>query len=400
MPRRKHVEPEPTERRRRGTGSIQILADGTIRARLPKRLDPKRTAKEFPPGHLSDAEAWLDGYLHPQPPMPVAVAPTTLETWAGSWWKTHIEAIHPPNTTKTYLHALRQLDVLYGLPIANVRPSMLQAVIAELNGRLDALTIQGIVGVWRRCLEAACNDGLIEKNPARSLTVPKATRAGVPKRYVTPAEAAALGNAIVGSRFEVAYAMLLGCGLRIGEVLGLGWANIDLANRRAWIQRQWTNSHWRDLPKGRNPHWVDLPEPVIAALSRRNDSQPPGSVLVMQSPHGGRPGRGRKRTRTRATGPQPWSCHVVRKELRAIVDGLKLDPLTPRAARRGLVTALLNGGVSPATVAGIVGHADPAVTLRRYAQDSQDGRDQAALVVRAYLGYRGPESVSETESAS
>lgn len=393
MPRRKSApEPAPPPRRRRGTGSIVRLADGTIRARLPANLDPKRPAREFPPGQMTDAVAWLDGYLHPRPVEPTALV-VTLGEWATTWHETYVEAVRPPNTSRTYLYALRQLESLYAVPLADLRRSMFQAAVGTMVQRkIDATTIKNAVGVWRRCLDAAVDDELLIRNPVRRLETPTPSPRSV-KRHVTAAEVAALWPKIVGHRFEAAYALLLGCGLRIGEVLGLSWESVDFAGSRVWIGPQWTSSHWRDQPKGHNPHWVTLPQRVRAALLRQYNRRADGDTLVLQSPHSQSFGPRKRKTEIR-----PWSPSTVRGDLAVIVDELHLDPMTPHAGRRGLVTALLDGGASPAIVAERVGHASPATTLKHYAGQSKEARAAADAMVNQYLGD-GPEDDSGTETA-
>lgn len=379
MPRKKAPPPKPT-RRQRGTGSIAVLADGTIRARLPSAIDPKRPAREFRSGQMAEAVAWLDAVLNPQPAVRLT-STVTVADWGDLWHTTYVVPLSAPNTARWYLYALQQLATLYGTPLADVRPSALQGIVGQIGTHLDAATVQAVAGVWRRCFEAAVDDDVIAKNPARRLVLPRIPPRSM-KRHVTPSEVAALWPEIHGTRFEAAYALMLGCGLRIGEILGLSWANVDRAGHRAWIQRQWTNSHWRELPKGRNPHWVHLPDRVMAALIRHQDRQPEGATLVMQSPHSRHFGPSPRRQAE----IRPWAAQTVARELAAIVAKLKLDPMTSHAGRRGLVTALLDGGVSPAIVAERVGHADPTTTLRHYAGRSADARKAADALVDQYLG--------------
>jgi integrase len=376
MARPRKKPPRPA-RRSRGSGSLSVAADGTIRARLPARIDPKRPAREFRPGQLAEAQAWLDARTAPPAAMPVATL--TLVQWAGLWHARYVAPVSAPNTARHYLYLLQQLEPLYGLPVAEIRPSALQGAVAALAARVGAATAQQAAGVWRRMFEAAVDDELIARNPAKRLVLPKSAPRSA-RRHVTPKEAAALRAAIVGHRFEAAYALLLGCGLRIGEVLGLSWANVDLHGRRAWIQRQWTNGAWRELPKGRNPHWIRLPPAVVSALIRHRNQQPEGATLVMQSPY-----------RRKKTGDQqPWSAFVVATDLHELVRGLGLDDLTPHAARHGLASALLDGGASPAEIADRLGHSDPAITLRSYVHGSQDGAARADALIDAYLSGGEP----------
>lgn len=372
MPRRPRPPAKPP-RRKRGTGSVVTLASGTIRARMPS---PHRTSRDFAPGQMAAAVAWLDAMLAPGEPAP-AVGPVTLREWAGTWIEVYVTPLAAPNTAKWQLYALRQLAELYAVPLPDVRQSALQGVVGRLAARLDASTVQAIVGVWRRCLEAALDDELIARNPAKRLVVPRAAPKQV-KRHVTPSEAASLWPLIEGHRFEAAYALLLGCGLRIGEVLGLAWSDVDLAGKRALIRRQWTNSHWRELPKSRANRYVTLPSRVVAALIRHRDRQPPGALYVMQSPNSTWFGPGKRARRPAEV--RPWSPQVVRDDLALLIDA------TPHAFRRGLASALLDGGASPAIVAGILGHASANTTLKHYAARNVDARKAAEALVDQYLG--------------
>ena len=381
MPRKRRP-PEPT-RRRRGEGSITIRADGSLLARAPSSLDKRRRSKQFPAGARAQAEAWLDAIVTP-PAVVVVSAAVTVAEWAGTWWQTYVEAILAPNSARWNLYALRQLAPLYAVPLADLRASQIQGCIGALAARLGPSSTQAIVGVWRRCLAAAVEDELIARNPATRLAVPKGAQRTV-KRHVTPAEVARLWPAMRGHRFEAAYALAIGCGLRIGEILGLAWDSVDLAGHRAWIGPQYTNGHWRDAPKGKVPRWIRLPARVEAALIRHRNAQPPGAVLVMQSPHTdyGRPRR--KKPSGQDAGPRPWSAQVVSKDLADLCQSVGIDPLPMHSGRRGLVTALLDGGASPAVAAEIVGHADPTVTLRSYAGRSSEARQRASELIDEYL---------------
>lgn len=385
MPRR--PKPAPPQRRRRNSGSLTTLPDGSILARAPASLDPRRRSREFPPGRRDLAEAWLDSILHPG--AAGTTAPVTLGEWIDVWFETYVEPVRPSTTARRYSHSLRLLASLYGTPLPDLRPSQLQALIGQLT--LTPATIQGAVGVWRRCLEDAVDDGHITRNPARRLILPRA--APTEQRHVSPAEAAALWPEIIGHRMEGGLALSLGCGLRIGEILALAWEDVNLAQRTARIRRQWADGRMRETPKGGRARTVRLPPPVVAALIRHRNAQPSGAELVMQSPHP--PSRKSKR---KASEPRPWSPTIVRGDLAALVARLKLPPgVTPHAARRGLTSALLDGRISPAVVADILGHSNPSTTLRYYAKSNEEARQLADELVDRYLGD-GPEDVPGTES--
>lgn len=351
------------------------------RARLPKQSDGTRPAKDFPSDQRPAAESWLAVMLAPQPEVPAAVELVTVQTWGERWINTYVRPLRAPTTTRRYLRDIRHLQPLYPTALAAVRPSDLQGIVGVLVGRMAALTVLRAIGVWRRMFAAAIDDELISRNPTMRLALPIAPPRGA-SRHVTTGEITALWPKILDHRFEAAYALLLGCGLRIGEVLGLHWEHVHLDEGRAWIQHQWTEGEMRPLPKGRNPHWVHLPIRVVDALGRHRETQPADAVLVMQSPNPARSRKGRRPT----TDPVPWSYETVRTDLVAMCNAADLTPFAPHATRRGLITALFDGGVSPAVVSERVGHTNPATALTFYAQVSKEARQHANTVIERYLG--------------
>lgn len=384
MPRK--PKPKPRQRRPYGGGSISVAADGAIRARTAPDADGRRRSRTFRPGQQAAAEAWLLAVAAPAQPVEAA-APVTLGDWRAFWLDTYVRPFAPPNTVHKYAWALDKLAALDAVPLDQLRPSTIQTAVATLG--IAPAGVQAVVGVWRRCLEAAVDDELIARNPARRVAVPRAPKRP-PARHVTAEEVAALRAAIVGHRFEAAYALALGCGLRIGEILGLHWEHVDAERGRIWVQWQWTNSHWRDTPKSGAPHWVPMPPFVRSALLRHRRQQPPGAVLVLESPH--------PRRKTNRDGkPRPWSRETVAAELAQIVASLKLPHLTNHAARHGLSSALLDGGASPAVIAERLGNT-PAVVLQAYAHATREGRRLADDLTAAYLGEDGPARVSDAET--
>ena len=339
---------------------------------------------------MEQAVAWLNGNLSPQAESAPAII--TLETWAGVWHARYVAPIRTPNTAHWNLYALQRLEPLYGLPVTAIRASALQAIVGALSAQVAPATVQAIVGVWRRCFEAAIDDELLTRNPARRLVVSTAPKRPA-ARHLTAKEAAMLRTAIVGHRFEAAYALMLGCGLRIGEILGLHWRDVDLAHGRAWIGPQYTNGHWRPLPKASNPHWIPLPAFVIAALIRHRDRQPEGAELVMQSPF---QAHGRKRAPSEHL--RPWSPQAITRDLAALATSLGIDALTSHAGRHGLATHLMAAGVPPPVIAERLGNT-PGVVLSTYGHPTEEGQRQASELVDEYLaggnlGGSGTESVS------
>lgn len=361
---------------------------GKLRARGPSVNGAARQSRTFPPGARDEASAWLDAFLAPQP-APAQTIVLTVEQWAVDWWTAYVEAIKPYNTARTYLSHLRKLAPKYSALVTSVTTTDLQTILGSYKGRVAPSTLIAIARVWRACFEAAVEDELIGRNPARRLALPSAPKRKA-SRHLTAREVALLREAIVGHRFEAAYALMLGCGLRIGEILGLSWESVDLPGRRLWIQEQFTGGRWRDEPKGRNPHHVPLPSWVAATLARCRRSQPVEYTLVLQSPWQGP--RARKNGR-----PSPWSGNPIRQDLEKIITALGLERAVPHAARHGLASYLMQGGVAPPVIAERLGNS-PEIILRTYGHPTDEGRQQADALVEAYLSEPAADDVSGAKS--
>jgi integrase len=382
VPRRPKPAWAPIPRREWRTGSLsRDRTSGTIRARLPKELDPKRSSRKFRPDDLAGATAWLDGEVARLRRGDAHSGETRLVDWCDHWCATAVEPFGVHNTTRAYDQALRKLAPIWDRPLEEVRTSDLQACVAGMAG-LSAKTIRDTVAVWRRCFDRAVDDGLVARNPVRRLTLPRTEQPAEPRAVWTAEETARLWVAIVGHRFGAVYALVLGCGIRLGEALGLHWDDVDLDGRRAYVRRQWTECRWREAPKGKNPHWIALPAPVALALARHRATWPAvacghtahkhpedGAPLVAGNPATGR----------------PWSGAVVRRALAELATAHGIPVRSPHAGRHGVATALLADGVAPAVVASILGHANSATTLSVYDHATAEGADRARELMERRL---------------
>ena len=81
---------------------------------------------------------------------------------------------------------------------------------------------------------------LIQSNPADYIKVPKNAPRNVIKRHIiTPKKYAALLEKYpFGSPYHIPLMLLYHTGMRIGEVLGLRWSDVDFAAKRINVNRQ------------------------------------------------------------------------------------------------------------------------------------------------------------------
>lgn len=160
-------------------------------------------------------------------------------------------------------------------------------------------------------------------------------------------------------------------GLRIGEALGLRWEDFDKDEAVLHIRRQWTRAREYGPPKTRAgirrialP--ADLRDDLIALRlqSKYSDAADPIFASRTGTPltHRNVTARGFDPARNLARLPNTITFHDL---------------------RHACASRLIDAGLDPVTVAAVLGHEDPAITLRIYA--NRFNRQQKDEAVRHAL---------------
>lgn len=177
--------------------------------------------------------------------------------------------------------------------------------------------------------------------------------------------------------------LLLYTGARRGELLGLKWKCVDLANRRLFICNNvlYTAQHgiYEDTPKTQNAfRWLVIPDHIIPLLRRHKKAQ---RLAAQQN-------AGYKKLDfvfAQENG-SPWHPDSVNDWLKRMEKKYSLPHLNPHAFRHGLASALLYQGVDPVTVSRHLGHAQVSTTENIYAHIFMPSQDRVrSMLETLYL---------------
>lgn len=165
--------------------------------------------------------------------------------------------------------------------------------------------------------------------------------------------------------------------MRRNEGLGLQIDDLDFTRGRIRIQRQWYGRGRIGPPKGRRPRTIDMAEELRPVLEEAiHDSR----AVVRRLGCAPEPAWLFRNDRTGV----PWHPGTVN----LILGRVSLDAvgkrIGPKAFRHTAATTLMNSGVSPRYVQGLLGHRDIATTMLYVADEGM--RDPDALRV---LGRKG-----------
>jgi integrase len=218
--------------RRRQWGSVRKLPSGRYQARLP---DGSPAPDTFPT--KAEASRWLSlaeadllrgTFVHPSLNGNITVA-----EWLQEWRASHSLHKRPTTLARDESAIHRHLIPRLGpIQLVKLRPTDVQAFVADLRGEVGPGTTRSIYGVLRAALNAAVNAELLARSPARGIKLPQ-----VPKTDVVtlrPEERHRLAAALPHRWQPMAY-VAGACGLRFSEVAGLRVARVDLARLRLQV---------------------------------------------------------------------------------------------------------------------------------------------------------------------
>jgi integrase/recombinase XerC len=263
-----------------------------------------------------------------------------------------------PRTLAVYGEALARLQAFaqaQQLPLRAVQTQHVRRWAATLHGQgLAPRSIAIVLSAWRGLYRRLGRDGLVDANPAAGVRAPKAAKP-LPKalsvdQAMALADAAPLpgrggtAGATLQARDQCIVELLYGCGLRVGELVGLD----VFPGAGGWIDAAEASAHV--LGKGSKRRSVPVGAAALAALSRwlavRPTTARAGEAALLVSNRG-----------TRLTASQ------VRARLKQRALGCALPThVHPHMLRHSFASHLLQSSGDLRAVQELLGHANITTT--------------------------------------
>src|SRR5450756_1441343 len=210
-----------------------------------------------------------------------------LDTWLAA--QTSAESSRESTETRVRVHIRPELGER---PLRTILPSHIQAWVRGLQRDGVAPSyIKTIFANLSAVLNAAVDDDLIRRNPCNAGTVklprldPSKVQAWEPEDVIAVQDA-------LPQRYRVMALLGAQCGLRQGEIFGLGVEHVDFMRGKIHVCRQVKivrNKQVFDLPKGGKSRVVDgVPDDLLMMLSRHLQRWPAATVTLPWQKPGGR----------------------------------------------------------------------------------------------------------------
>lgn len=289
----------------------------------------------------------------------------TVGDWAQRWLETVTPPILKPKTYASYESVLRTkvLPHWADTPLADVTNANVRAWVAALSGQgLSASQVRQAHGRLACLLDAAIEDERVTRNRARPVPLP--TMPDRPRnRYLSHTEVRELSR--VSGHPLIPF--LAYTGLRWAEAVALEYRDVDLHRRRVHVDRTQSEvggTFHLGVPKSHQRREVPLPASLIP--------------LIEAQPHAGPLFPNRR-------GGLLLSSNFRRSVFTPVVKACHLDPLTPHDLRHTAASLAVQAGANILAVARMLGHKDPSVTLRVYADLFDSDLDDVATRLDAEI---------------
>ncbi len=283
-----------------------------------------------------------------------------------------------PKTLEWYSNAIRRHLVprIGRRRVAEVNEDDVVRVIAEMRTAGYApWTIKGVVMVAGRVMGHAARRGLIPGNPVRRLE--RGERPSLVRRDLRVLNRDEVGRLLEAAdpRYRPLLAVAVFGALRLGEVLGLVWADVDFGAGVIRVRRQLDRAGNRIEPKTAAAKRDVIMAASLARMLREHR-------IASRHSQDGDP------VFASSNGGPLEHRNVAQRALRPAVQAAGLGPVRFHDLRHCAASTWIERGLSIPFVARMLGHSTPAITLGVYSHvvDHAEQADRAREALEAAYG--------------
>lgn len=311
----------------------------------------------------------------------------TVEKWMRYWMETDLLGVIKTSSYLTYLNQMNRhiLPCLGKMKITAVTPLTVSSFLECLHEKdLGENTVRGIYRLLSSAMRAALDDGLIGRNPCKKIRVMRGER--VQQRVLSREEQRRVEKTL-SQQEDLTALFAMYTGLRLGEICGLRWTDINWENGTATICRTVQRLKRMDCsdcltgacakthlmigsPKSYSScRTIPIPAFLLERLKKRMQQQPPVELSTGYV----------FRTGMRAADPR-----TIQRHFTDVVNRLGIMGVHFHTLRHSYATRLLEMGVDIKTVSQLLGHSSAKTTLDCYAHSLLDQQRSAVARLAEY----------------
>ena len=230
-------------KRANGEGSITFYSSrNCYRGQLTIGIDEKGKAKRksFYGKTKKEVKEKMDNYKLLNPIGAAAINEYTVATWFNYWiWNIKKRDIKP--TTFARYESVYRTHIegseIANIPLYKLKLNNIQAYYNKLlDSGTPIATIKQINSKLKTCLDSAEKNNYIEKNYCKLVEIPTDTKEQKIEVFSVDQQKQ-FAETVKGHKLELLFLTALCTGLRIGEISGLKWSDIDFDNHTLTVNR-------------------------------------------------------------------------------------------------------------------------------------------------------------------
>lgn len=362
-------------RRQRGTGSYRWLGPHRVRLEYRRRSRVKTTEGER---DETEARSLLDEFVRTTDAN-LAVFERGSRMQFNTLADLYLDSLE--NDTEATTRALyrRNLDqhirpVIGSALIQELTPLQIQSVLNKAKdaskrkrGSLGRAARANLLVRMRAILNFGVEHEVLMRNVAKSVRMP--SRTAVAERPIMTVDyVRALTEAARGTVLEFVVPFAIGTGLRVSEVCGLGWRDLDLGAGTLRVRRAVAVLNGRRIVKSpktkRSARTDELPAFVVDLLRRHKAAQFEDLKTVVSEFEAKRRQGDGYVFLTKLF--EPWSPNEMSRTFSRLIRKKKLPPFRFHDLRHGFATLLFQAGVPMRSISDALGHSSINVTSSIY----------------------------------
>lgn len=307
----------------------------------------------------------------------------TLAAFLDGWLEGTVKGSVKTTTYESYERVIRChiKPELGSRKVKTLAPDHVQALYQrKLDAGLASGTVRLVHSVLSRALDQAVKWGTVPRNVCKATTPPKPDSEEI--KPLDAEQSRKILETASGERFESLYVLAVTAGLRIGELLGLRWQDLDLENAVLCVRRTKSTAKGGPAfttPKNGKGRSMKLTRQAVEALKAHRAAQNVERLKVgnLWEDHG---------LVFCTHGGKPLDSHnVARTSFKPLLERAGLPDIRFHDLRHTCATLLLSRGHHPKLVQELLGHASVALTLDRYSHVLPGMGDQTAAAMEAAL---------------
>lgn len=308
----------------------------------------------------------------------------TFDKWFNTWIDTY-----KTNCKESTLHQYKETYKRYIEPefgkrkLKLLRPEHLQTFANKMAGKYSATVFRECNFLLYDAMQQAVKNRIINRNPMEYVTMPK-TKERKKKGALSADQQQAFLKEAESCEYYRLFKLSTLTGMRIGEIIGLQWSDVDFKNREIHVTHTMSyipkKGQYLDKPKSKaSLRTIPMIESAYTLLSKQRKDQ---MKLMLQLGQYWAPATGMGNlvfTSKNGTGIYDTN---IRTAMRRICDklndqGIDRYNCTFHTLRHCFATRCIENGMEPKTLQTILGHTTLAMTMDLYCDVMEQTKKEA-----------------------